>query len=128
MTDKNTEKSGISLIFDNADFYAIAETQTPTSILKQPKAKITTNPLINKVDDKKQVDNKEETSSPKTNLEIFNKFVRSFVLINYETMNDIINKPDKVPLLDHIGNSVNKRDRKLYVGLLLILIAILFFT
>lgn len=117
-------QSGLSLIFDNADFYAIAETQTPSNILKQPKAKLITNPLINKLDET-PVDKK---STPKTNIEVFNTFIRSFVLVNYETMNDIINKPDNVPLFDHVGNSINKRDRKLYVGILLILIAILFFS
>lgn len=117
-------KSGLSLLFDNADFYAIAETQTPTSILKQPKAKLTTNPLINKVDETQP----STKIPPKTNLEVFNTFVRSFVLVNSETMNDIINKPDNIPLFDHVGNSINKRDRKLYVGILLILIAILFFS
>lgn len=119
-----SEPSGISLLFDNADFYAIAETQTPTSILKEPKAKLTTNPLINKTEDNKQDDVLEQ----KTNLEVFNNFMKSFVLKNYETMNDIISKPDNITLRKHVKDSINKQDRKLYLGLLLILIALLFFS
>ena len=122
MSDRK-EVSGISLIFDNADFYAISETQTPTNIFKQQKAKMTTNTLINKVDEQTP-----PQKTQKTNLEVFRTFVGSFVLSNYETMNDILNKPDTVPFLDHVNNSINKRDRKLYVGLLLILIALLFFS
>lgn len=123
MNDKTPEKSGISLLFDNADFYAIAETQTPTSILKQPKANLTTNPLINKVN--------EVDTTPiveKTNIEVFNEFIKSFVLTNYETMNDIIDKPDNISLFQHINTSINKKNRKLYLGLLLILITLLFFS
>lgn len=120
-----TEQSGMSLLFENADFYKLSEINTPTSILSEKKAKMTTNELINKPSIESPISTQEKQQS---NLEVFQTFLKSFVVSNYETMNDILDKPMDKPLFTHVNDTINKDNRKLYVGLLLILIAMFFFS
>jgi hypothetical protein len=116
----STQPSGIELLFDNATFNAVSNLDPSPPILQQPKAKMTTNDLINKEQEKGR-----ELQKPSTNWDLLSEFVRKFVMSVYNTFKDIWNKPENVPLFTHISNSINKDDRKLYVGIFVILIAIL---
>jgi hypothetical protein len=102
--------------------YAILPLNSPINILRQSKAKITTNPFIKPID----TEQFEEVKEQKKHKNIPFAEINENLSLNFiGFIDDIFNKPDDDNWINYLTIILNKDDRYTYFAIFLFLIALI---
>lgn len=104
--------------------YAILPLNSPINILRQSKAKITTNPFIKPLDSDTSTEQFEEPQKKHKNIP-FTEINENLSLNFIGFIDDIFNKPDDDNWINYLTVILNKDDRYTYFAIFLFLVALM---